>query len=152
MLTDDEGAEVARAPFYLRDPHARLALASDKRSYEQGEPIELSWSNGPANRWDWLGVYKASASDPADDDYLVWAYSAGHAAGTVPPTTDGEATLGPRARAPRGRCRRATTSSTICSPTSTSPPGAWSSAFAAAGTRSARAGRLAGVAVATRQP
>ena len=95
VLTDGDGAEVARAPFYLRDPNARLELATDKRSYEHGEPIRVSWSDGPANRWDWLGVYEASASDPAADDYLVWAYSAGHAAGTVPPTTDGEATLGP---------------------------------------------------------
>jgi hypothetical protein len=40
-------------------------LAPDRRIYAEGERIEVSWSQGPANRWDWLGVYEASASDPA---------------------------------------------------------------------------------------
>ena len=98
VLSDGEAAEVARVPFYLRDPQAQLELTTDRRTYARGEPIEVSWSQAPANRWDWLGVYEASASDPADDDYLIWAYAAGHAAGTVPPTTDGGATLGPESQ------------------------------------------------------
>jgi hypothetical protein len=93
VLGDDD-AEVARVSFYLRDPQAQLELSTDRRSYGPGEPVEVSWAQAPANRWDWLGVYKASASDPTDDDYLIWAYTEGHSAGTVPPTTDGEAELG----------------------------------------------------------
>jgi hypothetical protein len=95
VLTDGEDAEAARVSFYLRDPQARLALSTDRSTYGRGEPIEASWSQGPANRWDWLGVYKASASDPEEDDYLIWDYADGHSAGTVPPRTDGEASLGP---------------------------------------------------------
>ena len=95
VLTDAEGAEVARVSLYLRDPRARLELSTDRQTYGRGEPIEVSWAQAPANRWDWLGVYEASAADPERDSYLIWAYAAGHAAGTVPPTTDGEATLGP---------------------------------------------------------
>ena len=95
VLTDADGAEIARVSFYLRDPLARLELSTDKRSYERGEPIEVSWTQAPANRWDWLGVFKASAPDSEHDDYLIWGYAAGHAAGTVPPTTDGETSLGP---------------------------------------------------------
>ena len=34
-----------------------------------GEPIGVSWTDGPANRWDWLAVYKAGASDPNTDSY-----------------------------------------------------------------------------------
>ena len=98
VLTDGDGAEIARVPVYLRDPDAQLELSTNKRTYEPGEPIEVSWSEAPANRWDWLGVFKASAADPDNDDYLLWAYAAGHAAGTVPPTTDGEATLGPESQ------------------------------------------------------
>ena len=41
-----------------------------------------SWQNAPANRWDWLGVYKAPA-DPANDYYLIWQYTGGASAGTV---------------------------------------------------------------------
>jgi len=100
VLTEGEGAEVARVPFYLRDPGAELALATGKRTYAPGEPIDVTWTGGPANRWDWLGVFKAAADDPSTDDYLLWAYTAGHAAGTTPPTTDGEATLGPDSQGP----------------------------------------------------
>ena len=56
VLTDGDGAEVARVPFQLRDPHAQLQLSIDRRTYERGQPIDVSWSQGPANRWDWLGV------------------------------------------------------------------------------------------------
>ncbi len=93
-LLGDGDDEIARVPFYLRDPQAKLELSTDKRSYERGEPVEVSWARAPANRWDWLGVYKSSAPDSEDDDYLIWDYAAGHSAGTVPPTTDGEASLG----------------------------------------------------------
>ena len=95
VLIDGDDSEVARVSFYLREPGATLELTTDKRTYGRGEPIEVSWTQGPANRWDWLGVYEASASDPKVDDYLTWDYSEGHSAGTVPPRTVGEATLGP---------------------------------------------------------
>jgi endonuclease/exonuclease/phosphatase family metal-dependent hydrolase len=95
VLLDAEDAEIARVSFYLRDPGARLELATDKPTYGHGEPIEVAWSDGPANRWDWLGVFRASAADPEQDDYLIWGYAEGHSAGTVPPRTVGEATLGP---------------------------------------------------------
>jgi len=94
VLSDADG-EVARVSFYLREPGAQLDLTTSKQTYAEGEPIEVSWTNGPANRWDWLGVFKASASDPKNDDYLTWDYAEGHSAGTVPPRTVGEATLGP---------------------------------------------------------
>ena len=95
VLSEDDGTETTRVSFYLRDPEARLELSTDRGAYAPGQPIEVSWTRAPANRWDWLGVYKASAPDPERDDYLIWKYSAGHSAGTLPPTTDGGATLGP---------------------------------------------------------
>ena len=98
VLLDGGGGEVARVPFWLRDPQARLQLSTDRRRYERDEPIEVEWADGPANRWDWLGVYEASASDPNTDDYLAWGYTGGHASGTVPPSTDGSATIGPESQ------------------------------------------------------
>ncbi|HET6830807.1 MAG TPA: endonuclease/exonuclease/phosphatase family protein, partial [Solirubrobacterales bacterium] len=95
LIGGDDEAEVARVPFYLRDPGAELDISTDRRAYGRGEPIEVSWTGGPANRWDWLGVYEASAADPETDDYLTWDYAEGHSAGTVPPRTAGEAVLGP---------------------------------------------------------
>ena len=94
VLSDADG-EVARVPFYLRDPGAQLDLETDEQSYAKGEPIEVSWTGGPANRWDWLGVYPADDAVPDKGEYLTWDYAEGHSAGTVPPRTVGEATLGP---------------------------------------------------------
>ena len=94
VLVGGDGSDVARVPLYLRDPGAELELTTGKRTYARGEPIEVAWGSGPANRWDWLGIFKAAASDPKRDDYLLWDYTEGHAAGTVPPRTAGEATLG----------------------------------------------------------
>jgi endonuclease/exonuclease/phosphatase family metal-dependent hydrolase len=94
VLSGSAGAEVARVPFVLRGPRARLRVSTDRRTYARGRPIRVSWRRAPVNRWDWLGVYKASAQDPAQDDYLIWQYAAGHSAGTVPPKTHGHATLG----------------------------------------------------------
>ena len=95
VLVGDDGAETARVSFFLRDPQARLELSTDRSTYAPGEPIGVTWARAPANRWDWLGVFKASADDPEKDDYLIWQYAAGHSAGTLPATTDGGATLGP---------------------------------------------------------
>lgn len=92
-LVDGDGDEIARVSFQLRDPEAKLELRTSKDTYAPGEPIEVSWTNGPANRWDWLGIYKASAADPETDDFPVWTYVDGHDAGTVPPSISGEAVL-----------------------------------------------------------
>ena len=54
----------------------------------------MRWRDGPANRWDWIGVYRAGADDPEKDDYLVWGYTGGHDAGALPPSTEGELVLG----------------------------------------------------------
>ena len=94
VLSGDGGDEIARVSFYLRDPRAELELSAGKRTYSRGEDIDVSWTRGPANRWDWLGVFAADASDPEEDDYLIWDYAEGHSAGTVPPRTEGEASLG----------------------------------------------------------
>ena len=93
VLVHGEGDELARISFWLRDPQAETEVSTDRRTYGRGEPIEVGWSDGPANRWDWLGVYRASAPDPGSD-YLIWEYTGRHAAGTVPPRTEGSVTLG----------------------------------------------------------
>ncbi|TEX51877.1 MAG: hypothetical protein B7C55_03360 [Actinomycetales bacterium mxb001] len=68
---------------------------SNKPIYAVGEPIEVSWTDGPANRWDWIGVFRAKAPDPESDDYLLWSYVGGHDAGAIPPSVAGSMVLGP---------------------------------------------------------
>ena len=93
VLLDGDGAELARVGFVVRDPRAEIEVSTDKPSYASGEPIVVSWENGPANRWDWLGVYRADAADPKIDNYLIWNYTGLHASGTDPPVVDGSVTF-----------------------------------------------------------
>ena len=93
VLTSSEGAELARVGLWIRDPNAVIRVSTDRPSYRVGEPIVVSWTDGPANRWDWIGVYQAARSDPKVDYYLIWNYVGLHAAGAVPPSVEGSMTL-----------------------------------------------------------
>ena len=93
-LVDGDGDVVATNELYVRPKAARVDLTTDASNYKVGQPIAVRWADGPANRWDWIGVYRADADDPEKDDYLVWGYTGGHDAGALPPTTEGELVLG----------------------------------------------------------
>ncbi|HEY3212426.1 MAG TPA: endonuclease/exonuclease/phosphatase family protein [Actinomycetota bacterium] len=92
-LTGGDGAELARVGFWIRDPNAQIEVSTDRAKYVVGEPIVVSWTDGPANRWDWIGVYEAAKADPKVDYYLIWNYVGLHAAGTLPPSVAGSMTL-----------------------------------------------------------
>jgi endonuclease/exonuclease/phosphatase family metal-dependent hydrolase len=92
VLTTADGAVLARVPFWVRAKGAKTELTTDKRVYKAGEPIAVSWENAPANRWDWIGVYKAPAN-PANDSYLIWQYTGGATAGTLHGMPAGTLTL-----------------------------------------------------------
>jgi endonuclease/exonuclease/phosphatase family metal-dependent hydrolase len=93
-MTDAEGEVIAVNEFYVRPEDAQVELATDAPTYGVGDPITVSWTDGPANRWDWIGVYHADADNPHRDDYLVWAYTGGHDAGAIPPSTEGSLVFG----------------------------------------------------------
>lgn len=93
VLVDGDGSEVARVEFWVRDPNAVIEVSTDDVTYRVGEPIVVSWTDGPANRWDWVGVYEASKSDPKVDYYLLWNYTGLHASGAVPPSVSGSMRL-----------------------------------------------------------
>lgn len=83
VLTDANGGALTRTPFWVQAVGAKPIITTDKSTYTKGEPIVVSWKNAPANRWDWLGVYKSSAADPNVDYYLIWQYTGGAIAGTL---------------------------------------------------------------------
>jgi hypothetical protein len=93
VLVGGDGSEVARVAFWVRDPNAQIEVSTDEETYGVGEPIVVSWTDGPANRWDWVGVYEATKSDPKVDYYLLWNYTGLHASGAVPPSVSGSMTL-----------------------------------------------------------
>ncbi len=85
---------VATNQLTVRPRTARIHLTTDASSYAVGKRIRVRWTYGPANRWDWVAVYRAGADNPHQDDYLVWAYTGGHDAGALPPSTHGTLVLG----------------------------------------------------------
>ena len=64
VLTSADGAELARVGLWIRDPDAVIQVSTDRPSYRVGEPIVVSWTDGPANRWDWIGVYRGGEVRP----------------------------------------------------------------------------------------
>jgi endonuclease/exonuclease/phosphatase family metal-dependent hydrolase len=57
-LLDEAGGVLSRALLWLYRPGERVHLSTSKRTYERGEPIEVSWSNAPGNRWDWVAAFR----------------------------------------------------------------------------------------------
>ena len=95
VMLDADGEELERNSFWVRSKDDDVALATDRETYAVGDPITVTWDDGPATRWDWIGVYRAEAANPAKDDYLLWGYTGGHDAGALPPAVFGEMTMGP---------------------------------------------------------
>ncbi|WP_432479585.1 endonuclease/exonuclease/phosphatase family protein [Nocardioides sp. GXQ0305] len=95
VLSSADGTELERNSFWVRSEDEDVTLSTDAPTYAVGEPIEVTWDDGPANRWDWIGVYRADAADPGKDEFLLWGYTGGHDAGALPPTVFGAMTMGP---------------------------------------------------------
>jgi hypothetical protein len=91
MMDGDE--KIAENQFWVRAQQASVQITTDKQRYAVGEPIKVRWDDGPANRWDWIGLYRAAAANPHTDDYLLWGYTGGHESGALPPSVSGSMTL-----------------------------------------------------------
>jgi hypothetical protein len=95
LLLDADGMELAHNQFWLRSRAANVTLVTDAPEYALSEPVTVSWTDGPASRWDWIGVYRAAKANPHKDDYLLWGYTGGHDSGALPPSVSGTMTMGP---------------------------------------------------------
>lgn len=81
VLIDGADAELARTPFWVRDVDAPPILGSPWR-FDVGAPIEISFTQAPANRFDWIGLYERGA-DPVVDYYIAYRYTRAAVEGTV---------------------------------------------------------------------
>jgi endonuclease/exonuclease/phosphatase family metal-dependent hydrolase len=90
VLIDGTDAELARTPFWVRDVDAPPVLDATWRS-GVGEPIVISFTQAPANRFDWIGLYERGA-DPLVDYYLAYRYTGAAVEGSV---TFGDEGYGP---------------------------------------------------------
>jgi hypothetical protein len=71
-LEDNQRQVVSRNHFWVLPAEARPLIEVASESYEQGEPISLTWRNAPGNRYDWVAVYAKDATDKGS--YLAWAH------------------------------------------------------------------------------
>jgi len=69
------GNEVlSRIPVTAKAPGKATEVSVDRAVYGPGEAIEVSWSGGPGNRWDWIGVFP-DATEPTSGKQLVWRHT-----------------------------------------------------------------------------
>ena len=86
VLSDGSGAELARSPFWIVDPDAPTTIGVVDPTVSEGDPIDVTWSGAPGNRWDWIGIYRRGA-DPNIAYYILWEYTRA--------TVEGSASFGP---------------------------------------------------------
>ena len=80
-VSDANGKRLASVPFWVTDPAAKPAVAVAEASVKSGDPVEVSWSNAPSNKFDWIAIY--SATDPDLYNYLGYLYTNASVAGSL---------------------------------------------------------------------
>jgi endonuclease/exonuclease/phosphatase family metal-dependent hydrolase len=63
---------------------APATIGTDAHRYEAGDPIGVSWTDGPGNRYDWLGVFPSDCRDPASCPLPQWRYVDARISGSAP--------------------------------------------------------------------
>jgi endonuclease/exonuclease/phosphatase family metal-dependent hydrolase len=68
---------ISRSPFWLYKPGTPPSVKTSERSYDVGEPIDVSWNAAPGIRRDWIAVYRCVDGGECEPNsqYLVWAYT-----------------------------------------------------------------------------
>ncbi len=80
-FSDANGKRLASTPFWVTDPNARPGVAVAKASVKAGDPVEVTWSSAPGNKFDWIGIY--NADDPDLYNYLGYLYTNASVAGST---------------------------------------------------------------------
>ena len=81
VLIDAADAELARSSVWVREPDAPPVLDMRWR-FDVGEPVEVSFTGAPANRFDWIGLYERGG-DPLIDYDLEYRYTGAVVEGSV---------------------------------------------------------------------
>jgi len=65
------------AAFAIAEHHeSEPSVALAKSTYAPGEDIVVNFSNGPGNKDDWIGIYKAG-EEPGSNFTRLWLYTDG---------------------------------------------------------------------------
>lgn len=86
-LNDADGQTLSANTFWLLEPGAEPSVQVNASSYRVGQPISVSWENGPGNRYDWIMLSHPGANEkrPWSDwgNDKVWTFIDAHVAGTT---------------------------------------------------------------------
>jgi endonuclease/exonuclease/phosphatase family metal-dependent hydrolase len=85
---------VSRSTFWVVRPNAAATVSATQR-VRAGRPIRVSWTNAPAFRRDWVGIWKVGDPD-LYNDYLTFVYTGATVAGST--TIAGDRTTFPPGR------------------------------------------------------
>jgi len=85
---------LSRSTFWVVAPNASATVRGPGR-VRAGRPIRVSWTNAPAMRRDWVGIWKAGDND-LYNDYLMFVYTGATVAGAT--TIAGDASTFPPGR------------------------------------------------------
>lgn len=81
FFTADGYTEIApRVPFYVGNP---VTLAPGKESHDEGETVNVAFSNAPGGTKDWIGIYRTGTSPGSATPAVMWSY-APSASGSLP--------------------------------------------------------------------
>jgi endonuclease/exonuclease/phosphatase family metal-dependent hydrolase len=76
------GDVVAASSVALLDRRAPATIRTSRHRYARGEPIEVEWTGGPGNRYDWLALNR-NCFDPASCPLRQWRYVDGRPFGVA---------------------------------------------------------------------
>ena len=82
LLEDGAGEILSRNELWVLASGATPSVAVAGEHYAPGEPVQVSWRNGPGNRLDWVAVYDAEAP-PDSEDYVAYGYVAARSSGEL---------------------------------------------------------------------
>jgi endonuclease/exonuclease/phosphatase family metal-dependent hydrolase len=93
-LLGDPDRTLAQVGFAVVDPDAPVRIRTHRSRVPAGDPIEVSWTNGPGNRYDWLAVTPAGKGPGS---YMAWRYidAAVHGSGSIDGSSNGRWPLPP---------------------------------------------------------
>ncbi len=77
------GADAGRVGVSIVPEGGAPSLTTPDPTITIGHRVPISWTNGFGNRNDWLGAYRANASNPKVDYYLAWRYIHARVNGTT---------------------------------------------------------------------
>lgn len=92
LLQNDGYTILASTKFTVVEPWTTV-VRTDKRSYVTGEAISITFTNGPANPKDWIGIYRAGQTPGSATPSTLWRYTDGTTLGNTG-TSDGTVAFG----------------------------------------------------------